>query len=250
MDSTTQQVQEPPQPPATKASLWEDLVDVFASPAELFRRQENGSWVRPWLVLSIVMVVLYYVFLPATKAVAAAGMEEALAGATPQAAATARGAANTIQNISGIIVPGYLILVVLGVGFLLWLMGLLAKGGPRFKQAAMIVAWASFVSIIQQVLFGVLVTLKINNGQPIVPKQDASFGVLRFLDPASVPAVLDPLIGRLDIFPIWQAILWFVALRVICRWAPAKAAATSAATWILIAVPLMIGTMISQAIRG
>src|SRR5512140_875063 len=74
--------QQPPVAPSEapkSASLWEDLVDVFISPAELYRRRAHDSWVKPWIVVSVISAALYYVFLPATKAIAAAAMQEAMA---------------------------------------------------------------------------------------------------------------------------------------------------------------------------
>ena len=52
-----------PQVEARKTPLWEDVIDIFVSPAELFRRRAQDGWVKPWLVLSVVFVALAFVFL-------------------------------------------------------------------------------------------------------------------------------------------------------------------------------------------
>lgn len=245
MDPTMEHEEAAAPPEAPKASLWEDLVDVFMSPAELYRRRANDGWVKPWVVLSIVSAVLYYVFLPATKAVSQAAMQEAMAkrgiNEVPQ---NAQGIANTFQMIGGIIVPIGLLVGILLTALVIWVVAAIAKGGPTYRQAAVIAAWASFVGVVQQVVSSILIILKNNSGGAIVPAQDTSFGVMRFLAPDSVAAVLVPVLNRLDIFAIWQALLWLVALHVICRWPTAKAASVAAVSWIIMAVPMMVWAMI------
>ena len=58
MEMMTGREEQAPPAEVKKASLWEDIVDVFVSPTELYRRHANDGWVKPWLVLSIVVVAL------------------------------------------------------------------------------------------------------------------------------------------------------------------------------------------------
>lgn len=243
-----QEQQQSVEPQEKKASLWEDIIDVFIAPADLYRRRARDSWVKPWIVVSVISAALYYVFLPATKAIANAAMQEAMAkrGVT-EVPASAQGIANTFQLLGGIIVPIGLVIGILLLGFLIWLVAKVAGNGPTYKQSMLIVAWSTVVGIIQQVLMGVLIIMKNNSGDAISPTRDVSFGVVRFLQPDAVPAVIIPLLNRLDIFAIWQALLWLVALKVICKWSTGKATVVAFASWILVAIPMMIWAMVKPA---
>ncbi len=234
---------------ARKAPLWEDVVDAFVSPAELFRRQAEGGWVKPWIVLSVIFIVVYFLFLGPNREIAQATAREMLAraGKTMPAAAQGGGAG---QIIAGIFQPvGLLIGILLGAA-LLWIASAVAQGGPRFKQAMMIVAWASFPTLLLKVVQGVLVLIKLNAGEELSPMRDTSTGLLRFLDPASLPLPLVSALALVDIFAFWQMILWIVALRVICRYSTGKATAVAVATWLLMALPLMGMGYLGQLATG
>ncbi len=248
MEMLTGQQQETPQAEAKKPSLWEDIVDVFVAPAELYRRHEKDSFVVPWLVVSIIGAVLYYAFLSANKAIALAAMQAQLArqGVT-EVPAQAQGFANAMNNLGGIIVPIVYVLMFLLIGLAIWVVGMIAKGGPTYRQAIMIPAWAALVLPLSQVLLGVLLTMKLNSGGEISAVRDASTGLLRFVGSDTMNPILQPVLGIVDLFWIWQAVLWFIALKAICRWPTGKAAGVALVCWLLIAVPGLIGAMIKLA---
>ncbi|HSL69152.1 MAG TPA: hypothetical protein VK864_02875, partial [Longimicrobiales bacterium] len=61
------------------ASRWEDFVDVFVSPGELFRRRANAGFGLAFLVLCVVSLVLYYAFPDVNRAFAEAQIAAAAA---------------------------------------------------------------------------------------------------------------------------------------------------------------------------
>ncbi len=252
MEMMTGQEQAPAAAEPKKASLWEDIVDVFVSPAELYRRQAEAGWVKPWLVLSVILVLLYFAFWAPNRDLAVASTTEMLARSGRTLPAGAEPGGGTIGRVIGAVVgqPIGLLIGVLVSGFLLWVASLVAQGGPRFKQAMMIVAWASFPTILQKVILGVLVIIKTGAGQELSGTRDASTGILRFLDPASLPMPLLTALRRVDIFALWGVILWVVALKAICHYSPGKATAVAVATWLLMALPLMGIGFISQLLMG
>jgi hypothetical protein len=252
METVTGQEQaEAAQEPAPKVSLWEDIVDVFVSPAGLFRRQAQASWVKPWLVLSVILVVLYFVFWGPNREVAMASAQEMLARANRQVPAGAQPGGGTVgQVISGVFQPVILLIGVLVGGLLLWIASLVAQGGPRYKQAMTIVAWASFPTILQKVVVGVLVLLKTSSGEPLSAMRDTSTGILRFLDTGSLPLPLLSALGLVDVFVFWQLILWVVALKVICHYSAGKATAVAVATWLLMVPLLMSLGLLGQLAMG
>jgi hypothetical protein len=64
--------------------------------------------------------------------------------------------------------------------------------------------------------------------------------VLRFTGDDGIARALVPLLRRLDIFAIWQAVLWAVGLRVIYHTTRLQAAIIAAVAWLLFAVPGLI----------
>lgn len=247
MEIMTDQEPQAEQLPQRK-SLWEDVIDVFVSPAELYRRHAKDSFVKPWLIVSIVGAILYYAFLNANRAISAAAMQAQMAkqGVT-EVPASAQGFANAMTAMGGIIVPVVYLVMFLLIGLAIWIVGMIAKEGPNYRQAAMIPAWAGMLFPLQQVFLGLLITLKLNSGEEISPVRDASLGLMRFIGGDSVSPILQPVLGLVDIFWVWQAVLWFIALKAICRWPAGKAATVAAICWLLVALPGTLIAMIKMA---
>lgn len=222
--------------PARKPSLWEDVVDVFVSPAELYRRQAEGGWVKPWIVVSVLTVAIFFIFLGPNHEVAVASSREVAARMGRQLPEPGMGG----QIFSGIFQPVLLLIGIVVSAFLLWVAAAVAQGGPRFKQAMMIVSWALLPTILQKVLVGVLVLMKTSSGEELNAVRDTSTGVLRFLDPGSLALPLVSGLSLVDVFAFWQLILWLVALKVVCHYTTGKATAVALATWVLM-LPLAMG---------
>ena len=239
-----------PQVEARKTPLWEDVIDVFVSPAALFRRRAQDGWVKPWLVLSVVFVALALVFLGPNHELSLATTREMFARAGKEIPAAAQGGGTTGQIISSIFQPVVLLIGILLGALFLWVAAAVAQGGPRFKQAMMIMAWASFPALLQKVLQGVLVLLKVNSGAELSPFRDASTGLLRFIDPASLPLPVLSALGLVDVFVFWEMILWIVALKAICHYSTGKATAVGFATWLLMLLPVMGMGLLGQMAMG
>ncbi len=252
MEMATGQAPQTEAPPR-KAPLWEDLVDIFVSPAGVFRRNADASWVKPWLLLSVILGVLYFVFIGPNSEIAVASAREMMARAGRELPAAAQQPPGLVRNLFTVIVfqpLGILILGVLLGGFLLWVAAAVAQGGPRFKQAMMIMMWAAFPTILQKIVSGVLVLMKMSSGADLSAIKDPSTGILRFMDPGSVPLPLLSALGMVDIFVVWEVVLWAVALKAICHYSTGKAAAVAVAAWLLMLLPVMGLGLLGQLAMG
>jgi hypothetical protein len=228
-----------------RVPFWEDLVDVFISPASLFARRADANWVLPYAVLAAIAVVLYYAFMNAIGLVQEAAMQEQLARMAPEAAERARQGAevsNRFRPLFGVVVPVFILFAVVAKGLLLWLLGKPAGARLSFRQGVLITTYASYVVILQTVAGSLLVTLKSNQGLA-VGAREMSFGVARFL-PADLSPVLLALAGRLDLFALWQLALWIVGLRVIARLPTGSAALVAGVVWLLAGIPEIGGALL------
>lgn len=220
--------------PAAKVSRWEDLVDVFFAPFDLFTRRANDSWMKPFLLLCGIGIVLYYVFLPMNSLVMQAAMlENAPAGSDPE---KVRQGAAFMKYLGGVMLPfAYLFTIaVTAVG--VKLVSSLLDPAARWREAFLIATFSMFVTIPQQILGALLVFLKTRSSATVAMK-DVSFGVLRFMEKPD--AVLTALLGRFDLFAIWSAVLVAVGLIAIVRMSPAKAVITAAIAWLFVTLPAL-----------
>ncbi|HEX6560054.1 MAG TPA: YIP1 family protein [Longimicrobiales bacterium] len=207
-----------------KHSRWEDLVDVFFAPSELFARRANDSWLKPFLLLCVICVVLYYVFLPVNTLVMQAAMVE---NAPPNAdlEKIQQGAA-FMRYLGGVFVPIAFAFTIAVTAVGLKLVSSLLDPAAKWGEAFLIATFSMFVTIPQQVLGAVLVFSKSRSGS--VSMSDVSFGVLRFM--GKQDPVMRALLGRADLFAIWSAVLLAIGLITIVHMPRGKAILTAAIT--------------------
>lgn len=221
-----------------KGSRWEDFVDAYLAPGDLFARRADESWLKPFLWVTAISFVLYYVFLPLNSLVwEAAMLENAPANADPE---RLRQGAAFMKYFGGIsVVVVYLIgTVITGVG--LKLISSVVEPAAKWREAFMIGAYSMFVGIPQQVVGALLVFVKSRSGT--VSMKDVSVGVLRFMDKPD--PVMNALLGRVDLFAFWAAAITAVGLMVVVKMPRGKAILTAALTWLFIALPGVAGAVL------
>src|SRR5688500_5031237 len=226
-----------------KSARWEDFVDVYLSPGELYARRRDDAWTIPFLLFCAVSIVLYYAFLPIGGLVWEAAMTE---NAPPNAdAAQVQQSAQFMKYLGGIFVPiGYgFMIAVMAVG--LKLASAVLEPGARWRQAFLIATYAAYVGLIQQVLTTISVYMKSRSGA--ISMADTSFGLMRFMPHAD--PVIKALIGRLDLFAFWSLVLCAIGLIVVVGMPRGKAFMAAAIAWLLVGLPGVVGALL-QGGRG
>ncbi|HEX2166794.1 MAG TPA: YIP1 family protein [Longimicrobiales bacterium] len=218
-----------PEPEPEKASRWEDYIDVFFSPFELFRRRAHDKVAPPLLTLLALGIVFYLVMIPANRIV--------VRGSIPpeQQAQMSEGMIN-IMSYAGVIgVPLMYLFMTLIAAALLWVGARIIDIRADFSRTMLIATYAAFVLLLSQILASVLVMIGGEASFDIA--RSMSFGPLRFIGSADMNRSLSAVLQRFDIFAIWQAALWAIGLSVIYKVSMGRAAAVAAVVWILFAVP-------------
>ena len=224
-----------------KTSRWEDIIDVFLSPRELFERRRDDAWWKPYLIVAAIGVVLYYALINVNAQIMEAAMMQNMPeGADPE---QMQKTANITKWFGGIGVPfGYLfVLALTALG--LKLGSAMVEPPAGWGQVFTIAAYSLYVTIPQQLLTAVLVMLKGRSGE--VGMQDMSFGVMRFMDPETNDVVA-ALLGRLDVFALWGAALTAIGLIVVLGMPRNRAILAAAIAWLVVAIP----GVVAAAFRG
>lgn len=227
-DVTTQADQEP----TATASRWEDYIDVYFSPFELFRRRAHDKVAPPLLTLLALGILFYLIMIPANRIV--------VRGSIPpeQQAQMPEGMVSMMTYFGVIGVPIMYLLMTAAAAALLWLGGRIADIRTDFSRTMLIATYASFVLLLSQILASVLVIVAGEAGFDMI--RSMSFGPLRFIGSPDMDKTLVAILQRLDIFAIWQAALWAIGLSVIYKVSMARAAVIAAVVWIIFAVPGII----------
>jgi hypothetical protein len=222
---------QPEAEPAT-TSRWEDYIDVFFSPFELFRRRAHDKVAPPLLTLIILGIACYLLMIPANRIIVRGNIPP------EQQAQMTEGMMNMMSYAGVIGVPiMYLFMTVIAAA-LLWIGGRALDMRTDFSRTMLIATYAAFVILLSQILASALVL--VGGEASFDPIRSMSFGVLRFIGDAEMNKSVAALLGLLDIFSIWQAALWAIGLSVIYKVSIGRAAIVAAFVWVLFAIPGVI----------
>jgi len=233
-------IEQPKQP--QQASLWEDFVDIFFSPGELFQRRANAGFGVAFLVLSAVCVILYYAFPTVSRAFAEAQIAASLAKNPERAAQVqARGGDPAAGwKFFGAFVPIGMFVAILIMAFSTWVASKIASVALTFKQAMTMNTWIAFIFVVQLIIVSILALFKVNRGESLDVIKDRSTGVLRLMDTTDTPGWLIGLLSRLDVFAIWQLILTAIAIVAITKTSKSNAYVVAGIVWLIGALPIML----------
>jgi hypothetical protein len=238
----------PPEDPQAqpRTPLWEDFVDVYAAPAQLFRRRaaEPVVWV-PLLVLTLLVGLLTFagagVLEPMYDAEFERGMREAMRDG-PQLPAEEiermRSLGHTFALVFGALgtVVGALVL-----GLVVWAVARLFGTAPTLAAAAMVAVFAQFPRIPHQlaaILQGLLLS-----PEAMASRFALSVGPARFFDPEATSELAMVLLERLDLFTLWVTLLVGVGFHMVARLPRQQAAVAALIVWMLAALPTVIGAV-------
>ena len=233
-------------PAATpRVGIWEDFIDIFYAPSAVFRRRENGNFVIPLAVVTIVCGVLFYLNSGALQPMFDAEFDRNMAIAmrqnpnvTPEAVERIRSFAVRMQQVATFI---FIPIAILGVGVATWLAGKLVDAKQSFRAAMIVAAYAYTPRILDSVLFG-LQGLFLDPAQ-LDGRFRLTFGVGRFLDPDTVSPLLLAIVGRVDVITIWITVLIAIGLCVTGRIPLRKAAIAAVIVWFVGGLPTIVGAL-------
>jgi hypothetical protein len=225
-------------PAPSKASVWEDFIDIFYQPSAVFERRREGQFGLALLILAIVTGILAFALhnglAPVMDAVMAKQQAAALAknpNLSADQLAMMSGFAEKMSKFGAIIfVP---IVAVIGAA-LIWLIGKLVDTKVTFAAAMMIAVYSGIPRVIQTIvtaLQGLLMP-----PEAITSANSVSIGPARFI-PDTANAGLAAVLNNLDVFTIWIFVLMAIGIAVVARVPMKRAAITAFLVWLVTLLP-------------
>jgi hypothetical protein len=238
-DRSAAQAGAAPSPAAASASWWEDFIDIFYAPSQVYARRAGSGFGVPMLVVTVLVGIIAIansgVMQPILDAEFARGTAAAMRQnpqLTPEMMAKGRGFGEAIAKY------GAFIFVPIGIfftGLVLWLVGKIFDAKESLAAAIMVAAYAFVPRILEAVLGGVQGLLL--DPASLNGRFKISLGLGRFLDPDTASPMLLALLGRVDVFTIWVTVLLAIGLSVTGRIPRSRAAAAAAIVWVCGALP-------------
>lgn len=235
-------------PPAKAASYWEDFIDIFYAPSEVFRRREHSGFGVPMVVITLLLGILMIVMSGALQPIMDAEFTRGMAAAmrknpqlTPEMAEKGRAIGQLFAKIGAFIfVPVGMFLV----GLALWVCGKFVDAKQTLAAAIMVAAYSFAPRVLEALVKGVQALIMDPaslNGQFRV-----SLSPARFLDPDTASPLVIALLSRIDVFTIWVTVLLAIGLSVTGKIPRARAAIAALIVWMLGTLPAVLGALRSS----
>jgi hypothetical protein len=229
-------------------SFWEDLIDIYFQPANVFRRRQNSSVWPPMLFVAIAVGVIFFITFntlqPIFDAEFTRGSAKAMANnpqVTPEMLERMRGVSTLIGRYAvGII----MLLTMVVIGSVTWLVGKLVGSAQTYHAALVVAAWAYMPRVIGAVLAGVQGLLM--DPAKLTSQLAISLSPARFYDADATNPLLYQALGRLDLITIWVTILIGVGVYVTGKVSKGQATVVAVLMWVLGALPALRQAYVSM----
>jgi hypothetical protein len=233
------------EPAPTKASLWEDFVDIFYAPSSVFARRADGKFGTPMLILVIAAVILFYLTRNAMQPIMDAEFARNTAAAmrkNPNITADQMATSKAFfEKLGPIFFAVVLTISMFGTGIVLWLVGKLFDAKESVAAAITIAVYSEIPRLLQ---------VLVNAAQALFMSPDSlnaansvQLNLARFMDPDKTSPVLIALGSRVDLFTIWVTVLLAIGIHVIGKIPKQQAAIAAGITWIVGALPAVLGAL-------
>ena len=229
----------PPRPPET-GSVWEDMIDIFYAPSPVFERRRDGRFGVQLLVLTILSIVLYFATRPYLEPMYDAiwaQTAEQVRRDNPNVTDEQLSTMASVGDKFGVVTVALGIpVMVLGIGVLVWLSSKVFDAKVGFSQAMVIATLSQFPKLLDAIAMGV-------QGFAMDPSKINSMYSLK-LSPARFisgegTALMQSLLGRIDVFVIWCTVLIAIGIYVIGRVEKSKAAMAAVLVWLVGTLPAL-----------
>mgnify|MGYP002780947197 CR=1 FL=1 len=193
-----------PLPP--KASRWEDCLDIFYNPREVYERRRDGKFWIALVVYAVLVGVLAYLGRQAFDAISDVAFREAMAGQqmTEEQAAQAKAFGEKFRAIGPFIGAAASVLLGLIVGTVFWVLARLLGASLTVAQGITIWVFAAYPTLVNTA--SVVVQSFLIDPATVTTKHAYALSAARFL-PAGTNGLVLKLASLADPFVIWSGIL-------------------------------------------
>jgi len=229
-------------PPVEKASVVEDFIDIFYAPSKVFERRANSGFGLQLLIASVLFAGFAFasksVFSQIFDAEFSRGMAKAMAN-NPKLTADMVSSMRPMQEkVASVFVYLGAPLTIFFTAILVWIAAKLLSGKLSFGQS-MLVSTLAFIPRLVGSLVGVAQVVLMDTTQ-FTNRYSLSLTPARFMDPDATNAKLFGLVGSLDVFAIWMAVLIGIGMAVVGKMPRNKG-------YLGAAIVFVVGTLLSIA---
>lgn len=235
--------------PPDSASMAEDFIDIFVSPAKVFARRAKASPMMPFIVICVLSTLIFFLTKNVLSTVWDAQMQKQMAlqmKANPQLTQEmvdkSKPITNVIINVGAVVGPPILLLV---MSLVTWVVARFIMGGTlTFGTTVLITAYSWLPRIVAGIL-GVVQGLVLDTSK-MTSLFQLQEGAARFVDPDSMSNGLYSLLAQVDLFSVWCTVLLIIGLTHAGKLEKSKATTTGIIMFVIGMVPALFSVAMGK----
>ena len=232
---------DPSAPAPDKASVWEDFLDIFYEPSQVFRRRAEGNFWIPMLMVAVLMGALAYANRNIMRPVFDAEFARNMTAAMQKNPQLTQDAVNKMKDFSFTVAQYGTVLMIpimiLVLAFVVWVLVKAFGARISWNAALIVTSFAMIARVVQQV--AISVQGLILDPAHIVSRFSVQVGPGRFMNADTVQPVVGAVMDHLDVFVLWGVVLTAIGVAVIGKLPKAKAWAFGVTFWVVTLLPAL-----------
>lgn len=220
-----------------------DIAEIYYAPSAVYDRRRNGQFGLPLVVFFVAATVLYFItqdlmqpVMDAEWRMASASMMRKNPEMTPEMVEQMRG----FQKFAVVGIFFYALIGPLLAGLILWIVEKFVGVKQGLKVAITVAVFAFYPMLLEQLVNAA--QMLVLSEHSIVSRYSLSLGPARVLG-ADADPVSRALLGHVDVFTIWTAILIAIGVRVTAGATKGQATTIAAVMWALGVIPSLWGAI-------
>jgi hypothetical protein len=225
-----------PVPQAPQGGFLASIVDIFADPFKVFARIDAGlTWWKPFVFVSVVMMITSYLLLPLQRKVMELNMRN-LSEEQLQKAVEGYGKWAPLGLIT---VPIALIIIYLIVSGVMHLVVNIMSSRSSFKKTLSLISFCGIITIVEQII--VAVVLRMRGPESIESAADMKFSLSLAPLVGEGKGLLAAVLQSLSIFQIWYYVVLVLGIAAIFKISRKAAIIPVLPIWIISIIVIWIG---------
>jgi hypothetical protein len=229
---------------APTGGLWVSILEIFTDPLKVFARIDAGlSWWKPYVVVSVVTMVLGFLMIPMRRRLIEIGLQ----GQPEEQVQRALEGMDKFGAASIIGLPILLIITAVIVAALAHLLISMMSSRSSFKKTLSLIFFCGFITLLEQVIGSIIIKARGLEAIESASDLEMSFSLAPLFPGAK--GALAALMKSLGIFQIWYYVVLILGIAMIFKMSRKQAIIPAIPIWLLSFLVLLLGAKFGGGMR-
>lgn len=228
-------------------NVFEDITEVLWAPSKVFERAQYRTYGKYMVVLAVIALVITVIVAKLCGPWLDATMDMQIQLMAAKGTPVPENAVASMRKFGSVGFYFSPIFVVVLAGFigglLLMLGGKIVQAPLAYSQGVLIATLAAIPRVLSLLAAGIMAV--VSDAEKARSMYDLSLGPAKFLDPTKMSPVLMQLLTGLDLFNLWQLLLFGIGVSVVAKVSRSTGFIAGLVAWVIGTVVPLLPTLLT-----